>query len=275
MSYGVNGLNALQSKLTAGKIDKEKMDQENGVIVQQKIKMMTEEGKQLILDQTQFKVGDHIKIRTVEGSDKEYQTVTVTGIVDHDLLSKEYTSSHIVTFITTPQVYTNIMGSNIYSRIFILANSDISNHPITDYLKSLTEKDAGFNYNDRVAEVAQAKNDAKTFSILLYGFIGVIVLIAFLNIINTVSTNLILRTNEFATLKAIGMTQKEVRKMIILESVFYGLFAAVIGTILGTALDYGIHLLFINCFRCRVGVPMVQYRDRFRGFADHNVSRNN
>ncbi|MEK8213980.1 ABC transporter permease [Paenibacillus sp. FSL L8-0463] len=244
VSYGVNGLNALQSKLTAGKIDKEKMDQENGVIVQQKIKMMTEEGKQLILDQTQFKVGDHIKIRTVEGSDKEYQTVTVTGIVDHDLLSKEYTSSHIVTFITTPQVYTNIMGSNIYSRIFILANSDISNHPITDYLKSLTEKDAGFNYNDRVAEVAQAKNDAKTFSILLYGFIGVIVLIAFLNIINTVSTNLILRTNEFATLKAIGMTQKEVRKMIILESVFYGLFAAVIGTILGTALDYGIHLLF-------------------------------
>ncbi|MEK5237482.1 FtsX-like permease family protein [Paenibacillus sp. FSL L8-0470] len=244
VSYGVNGLNALQSKLTAGKIDKEKMDQENGVIVQQKIKMMTEEGKQLILDQTQFKVGDHIKIRTVEGSDKEYQTVTVTGIVDQDLLSKEYTSSHIVTFITTPQVYTNIMGSNIYSRIFILANSDISNHPITDYLKSLTEKDAGFNYNDRVAEVAQAKNDAKTFSILLYGFIGVIVLIAFLNIINTVSTNLILRTNEFATLKAIGMTQKEVRKMIILESVFYGLFAAVIGTILGTALDYGIHLLF-------------------------------
>ncbi|WP_039790983.1 ABC transporter permease, partial [Paenibacillus riograndensis] len=92
----------------------------------------------------------------------------------------------------------------------------------------------------------KAKNDAKTFSIFFYGFIGVIVLIAFLNIINTVSTNLILRTNEFATLKAIGMTQKEVRKMIILEGVFYGLFSAVIGIILGTALDYGIHLLFMG-----------------------------
>ncbi|KOS02487.1 ABC transporter permease, partial [Paenibacillus polymyxa] len=70
--------------------------------------------------------------------------------------------------------------------------------------------------------------------------------IAFLNIVNTVSTNLILRTKEFATLKAIGMTQKEVRKMIILEGVFYGLFAAVIGVILGTTLNYGIQVLFAS-----------------------------
>ncbi|MNP11642.1 FtsX-like permease family protein [compost metagenome] len=32
--------------------------------------------------------------------------------------------------------------------------------------------------------------------------------------------------------------------MIFLESLFYGLFAAVIGIVLGTAMDYGIHLLF-------------------------------
>ncbi|CQR55922.1 ABC transporter permease [Paenibacillus riograndensis] len=245
-SYGDNGLDALKSKLITGKIDKEKMNQENGVIVQQKISMTTDKGKQLILDQTHFKVGDHIKIRTFDRGQKGYQTVTVVGIVDQDLLSKEYTSSHVVSFITTPKVYSNIMGSDIYSRIFILANPDISNHMITDYLKSLPEKDAGFNYTDKVEELAKAKNDAKTFSIFFYGFIGVIVLIAFLNIINTVSTNLILRTNEFATLKAIGMTQKEVRKMIILEGVFYGLFSAVIGIILGTALDYGIHLLFMG-----------------------------
>ncbi|KAA8745451.1 ABC transporter permease [Paenibacillus sp. UASWS1643] len=243
-SYGDNGLDDLSSRLTAGKIDKAKMNQENGVIVQQKLSMITEEGKELILDQTHFKVGDRIKIQTYDGSRKKYQTVTVVGIVDQDLLSKEYNSSHIVSFITTPKVYSKIMGNDSYSRIFILANPELSGHTITDYFKSLMEKDAGFNYRDRVEELAQAKNDAKTFSIFLYGFIGVIVLIAFLNIINTVSTNLILRTKEFATLKAIGMTQKEVRTMIVLESIFYGLFAAVIGILLGTGIDYGIHHLF-------------------------------
>jgi len=244
VSYGDNGLDALESKLTAGKIDKEKLNQENGVIVQQKISMITKSGKQLIIDQTRFKVGDRIKIRAMDGNQKGYQTVTVAGIVDKDLLSKGYSSSQVLSFITTPEVYSKIMGTDAYSRIFILANPDMSNQHITDYLKSLNEKDAGFNYTDRVAEIAQAKNDAMTFSILLYGFVGVIVLIGFLNIMNTVSTNLILRTKEFAVLKAIGMTQSEIRKMVILEGIFYGLFAAAVGIVIGTALDYGIHFLY-------------------------------
>ncbi|WP_178381926.1 ABC transporter permease [Paenibacillus sp. P32E] len=170
--------------------------------------------------------------------------MTVAGIVDQDLLSNEYNSSQVLSFFTSPEVYSRIMGTDTYSRIFILANPELSSLPITDYLKSLNEKDAGFNYTDRVTEIAQAKNDAMTFSILLYGFIGVIVLIGFLNIMNTVGTNLILRTKEFAVLKAIGMTQNEVRKMIILEGIFYGLLASLIGILLGTALNYGLHVLF-------------------------------
>ncbi|MNG29316.1 FtsX-like permease family protein [compost metagenome] len=40
------------------------------------------------------------------------------------------------------------------------------------------------------------------------------------------------------------MTQSEVRKMIVLESLFYGLIAAAIGIIVGIVLDYGIHDLY-------------------------------
>lgn len=255
LSYGDNGLADLKSKLTAGEINKEKMDQEDGVILLQKIGMVTENGKHLIIDQTHFKVGDRIQIRTFDRSQKGYHTVTVVGIVDHDLLSEDYNGSEVLTFITTPKVYSKIMGTDAYSRIFVLANPKLSNQGITDYFKSLKERDAGFNYLDRVEEVAKAKNDAKTFSILLYGFISVIVLIAFLNIVNTVSTNLILRTKEFAVLKAIGMIQREVRKMIILEGIFYGLYAGTIGIIIGTGLDYGIHVLFSGAMDTVWAIP--------------------
>ncbi|MEO2259009.1 FtsX-like permease family protein [Paenibacillus amylolyticus] len=244
-SYGDNGLDALKSKLTAGTIDKDKMNQENGVILNQKIRIITtKEGKQIIIDQTQFKVGDHIQVRTLEGGNQKYKTLTVTGIVEQGVLSKDYNESAMLELITTPEVIEKVTGNDAYSRIFILAKTDISNKPITDYLKSLTEKDAGYSYMDNVMAQAKAKNDATTASIFLYGFIGVIVLIAFLNILNTVSTNLILRTKEFAVLKAIGMTQRNVGKMILLEGVLYGLYAAVYGSILGTILSYGIHHLF-------------------------------
>lgn len=265
VSYGNNGLDALQSKLTSGTIDKEKMNRENGVIVIQKIKTITEQGKQLIIDQTNFKVGDQIKIRAAEKSGKEYDTVTVVGIADQELLMNKYTESEILTFITTPNVFAKIMGDDTYFRIFILANPDLPNTSITDYLQALTEIDAGYNYTDRVTELAQAKNDATIASIFLYGFIGVIALIAFLNIVNTVSTNLILRTKEFAVLKAIGMTQKEIRKMIILEGVFYGLFAAVYGVIIGTALNFGIHRLFMDAVEIAWAIPWLSIGFAFIG----------
>lgn len=265
VSYGDNGLDDLQSKLAEGKIDKDQMDRENGVIVQQKIKVRTEEGKYLIIDQTHFKVGDRIQIRSLGRSHNGYQTVTVVGVADHDLLSEDYDGSEVLSFITTPKVYSKITGSDAYSRIFILADPNTSNQAIKDYLTSIKEEDAGFNYHDRVAELSQAKNDAKTFSILLYGFIGVIVLIAFLNIVNTVSTNLILRTKEFAVLKAIGMTQHEMRKMIILEGIFYGMFAAVIGSIIGTGLNYGIHVLFAGALDTAWVIPWSNIGIAFAG----------
>ncbi len=264
-SFGDNGLDDLKNKLVAGTIDKERMNRENGVIIVQKIAMLTKKGKKLIIDQTNFKVGDHIKIRSSGGGKKDYQTVTVVGVVDKDFLSRDYNESHIVGFITTPNVVAKITGDDAYSRMFIMANLDVSNAPITDYLQALTKQDAGYNYMDKVAESIQAKNDERTSSIFLYGFIGVIALIAFLNILNTVSTNLILRTKEFAVLKAIGMTQKQVNKMIILEGVMYGLFAAVYGILIGTAMNYGIHRLFSDVLDITWTIPWSNMGIAFAG----------
>lgn len=253
-SYGINGLQELRSKLTSGSIDASQMNDENGVIVIQKISMTTEKGTNMIIDQTRFKVGDKIKVRSM-GDKQPYKTVTVVGTADQGPLSGEYTESAIIQMITTPKVIENITGDNAYDRIFIQASPETDNGAIVGYFKSLVQQDAGYNYRDRVEEMKQARNDALTLNIFLYGFIGVIAAIAFLNILNTVSTNLILRTKEFAVLKAIGMTQKEIRKMVLLEGVFYGVFAAVYGSLLGTGLSYGVSYLMRNAVQIEWVMP--------------------
>ncbi len=254
-SYGDNSLEALQAKLTSGTINKESMERENGVIVVQKTSTITDQGKRLIIDQTTFKVGDKIKIRSMESNKQGYKTVTVAGITEQDLLSSSPSESAILGFITTPAVYEKIIGNDNFSRIFILAYSDRPNKPITNYLQALTKYDGGYNYTDRVAELEQAKNDAMIASIFLYGFMGVIALISFLNIVNTVSTNLILRSKEFAVLKAIGMTQRQMSRMIILEGVCYGVIAGFYGAAIGTAVSYGIHRLFMDAVEIVWTVP--------------------
>ncbi len=70
-------------------------------------------------------------------------------------------------------------------------------------------------------------------SIFLYGFISVITLIGVTNIFNTITTNMILRSKEFAMLKSVGMTTKEFNKMIRLENIMYGIKSLLIGIPLG------------------------------------------
>ena len=75
-------------------------------------------------------------------------------------------------------------------------------------------------------------------SIFLYGFIGVITLIGITNIFNTITTNMMLRQREFAILRSTGMTNKEFKNMIRLESLFYGVKSLFFGLIFGIGLSY-------------------------------------
>ena len=74
-------------------------------------------------------------------------------------------------------------------------------------------------------------------SVFLYGFIIVITLIGVTNIFNTITTNMSLRSKEFAMLKSVGMTSREFNRMIRLESIFYGAKSLFFGIIIGTALN--------------------------------------
>lgn len=80
--------------------------------------------------------------------------------------------------------------------------------------------------------------------IFIYGFIAVITLIGVTNIFNTISTNMRLRSKEFAMLKSVGMTKKEFNRMIRLESLFYGVKSLLIGIPLGILGGIGIFFAF-------------------------------
>lgn len=75
-------------------------------------------------------------------------------------------------------------------------------------------------------------------SIFLYGFIIVISLIGITNIFNTITTNMELRKQEFAMLRSIGMTNKEFKRMIRLESIFMGVKSLLFGIPIGIVLSY-------------------------------------
>ena len=111
------------------------------------------------------------------------------------------------------------------------------------------EKDVNANYQNVYTVNIQAEADRQNsliliIAIFLYGFIIVISLIGVTNIFNTITSNMNLRSKEFANLKSIGMTKKEFNRMIRLESIFYGLKSIIIGLPLGVLGSYLLYLAF-------------------------------
>ena len=121
----------------------------------------------------------------------------------------------------------------------IMKTKDVDN--IAKQLDKLKENNSYIGYNNIHEEIKQQRALVLVVSIFLYGFITVITLIGVTNIFNTITTNMALRSREFAMLKAIGMTNKEFNRMIRLESLLYGLKSLIIGIPIGVLLSYAIH----------------------------------
>lgn len=122
--------------------------------------------------------------------------------------------------------------------------SEIENK-LTD-LKKESEEFENIMVTNLAEYADQEKRIIILVSIFLYGFIAVITLIGVTNIFNTITTNMILRSKEFANLKSIGMTTKEFNKMIKLESIMYGTKSLLIGIPIGLFGSYEIFKSFTN-----------------------------
>jgi len=80
---------------------------------------------------------------------------------------------------------------------------------------------------------AEQKEQVNQFLYLIYGLLGLSVIIAILGVINTLSLSVIERTREVGLLRAVGVTRRQLRTMIRLESVVVAVLGGVLGTVLG------------------------------------------
>ena len=87
----------------------------------------------------------------------------------------------------------------------------------------------------------------KNVVLMIGGVIGaVFALVGLINFINLVMTNIITRRHEFATMQSIGMTNQQLRKMMISESFSYVVMAGIVGTLAAGALGMTLVRAFVE-----------------------------
>ena len=128
---------------------------------------------------------------------------------------------------------------------------------VRENMERITGKD-GWTYMD-FAEQARENNSINLIiSIFLYGFVAVFSIIGITNVFNTITTNVALRSREFATLRSVGMTDKEFKKMIWYESFLYGTKSLLYGVPVGLGLSYIFYRQFTNILEMSYIVPYQQ-----------------
>lgn len=155
------------------------------------------------------------------GQPLSIEVAKVTSVIPAGVTTHERSSKLIVSLSDYPNMNFKITSMGISAK-----------NPNQTYqdIVSINEKLNVYNY-------AKAQKREYSFfyllQLLLYCFLCIVAGMAIINIFNTVTSNVQLRQNEFAILKSIGMTKKEFRQMMILETLFYSLKSLVIGSCLG------------------------------------------
>ncbi|MGL5479751.1 MAG: ABC transporter permease [Clostridium sp.] len=251
--YDTNSINLYKDKVIDGKIDLEKMEKENGVILVSNGKARDPiNSKSYIGKMSNFTVGDEISFT----KDNKTYKVKVLAIVKEDILNREEARSNLE-LITSNKVIENITkeDSNL-DTIGVELKDKESNLKTTSEIKRITDRYKNYSVVDYVDMNSAARSEMVMIQVLVYGFILVITLISSINIINTITMNIMIRRKESAMLKSIGMSRKDLKKVIKYEGLFYGLIGGTIGAVIGCILSYSLFTILSDIVIMKWNIPI-------------------
>ncbi|WP_237980055.1 ABC transporter permease [Bacillus thuringiensis] len=122
-------------------------------------------------------------------------------------------------------------------------------------IKNTIGKNHAITIVNNYQENKTKKEEKLTLQVLAYGFITVISLISSVNIFNTITISIMTRRKELAALKSIGMSQKDLKKMITYEALIYGFSGSLQGIFFGCILSYIIYLAISDMLKMAWTIP--------------------
>lgn len=169
-----------------------------------------------------WKVGDHITF-TIGNASYDVPIAAIVSDVPFDSTYGEWI------FICSEQTFTAMTGVNEYSIIEIQSSRDVSGT-----IRTILSSDMNLlDYQQRNEEV---QNGYLAAAVFVYGFLAVIALVALINIVNTVNASVSSRMNNYGVMRAVGMSGKQLRKVVRAEAGSYALTGCIVGGVLGILL---------------------------------------
>lgn len=173
-----------------------------------------------------LRVGDTISLR-FENGQKE---VSVAGELSNVPFDGK---SSTETVICSEAAFRKLTGQTDYTVLDIQLSNDAGESDINE-IRTLAG--SGLKFSDQRASNREAKGSFYAMALFIYGFLGVIALITVFNIVNSIAMSVSARVKQYGAMRAIGMSGRQLVKMIAAEAVTYSAAGSVAGCALGLPL---------------------------------------
>lgn len=223
ISFDANQLRWIRESLVEGTLDEATLNQENGVVV-----TFTNLRHNITREPVTWHIGDRLVIDTPSGP----QEKTVMAILRSVPFSD--TELNLTTLITTEKQFVEMTGDNTLDVIDVQLRNRDQERTIRDIRALLGEGETFHDFRQKNAEIDQA---FFSIAVFVYGFVVVIALISVLNIISTVNTSVAAKIRYLGVMRAVGMSGRQLDRMVLAETGVYTLAGAVLGCGLGVLLQ--------------------------------------
>jgi len=184
----------------------------------------------IVWGSSEYNIGDTVKIN-VDGKDYEYEVMAKTRIKTSTMTNRTY--GNFTMYLPEEEYLKIVTNPHVMSYAFNV--KDDKEKEIKEYVKQYTNQiDPLMNYESKKTFVSTFKGFRNMLIIVGSILSFIIGLIGILNFINSMFTSIWTRKREFAMLQSIGMTGKQLKKMLYFEGLYYAFFTIVLSLILGT-----------------------------------------
>lgn len=180
-----------------------------------------------------LEIGDKIWIDNEE--------LEIAGLLKYDPFSSNGLTNGKITLITSGDTFIRLTGITDYSLLIVQTENDITDEEIVK-ISNLIDENCTFS----------DKRDQRTtgiytaFVFCVYGFLAIIILVTVLNIINIISMSVSARIRQYGAMRAVGMDEHQVTKMIIAEAFTYTVTGCIVGCIIGLLINKWLYDILIS-----------------------------
>ena len=181
----------------------------------------------------------------------EKQTIRIAAITQN---SPAYFAGGYTPVLIVSEEYANQLIGELFVELINVEYEEAYSKSTEEKVKDIYANEEQITIEsklERYAEMVQTETQVKVLGISIIVIIG---LLAALNYFNMAAAGVQSRSKEFAILESIGMTTKQIKKMLTLEGIVYAAISIVFSILIGIPLSY-IVFQNMNIYRLSYTIP--------------------